>query len=109
MPHQTNTGIPYTVRVWVNRCDYIEQVLDIHILRRDPLCFLVARLVRINRSCQPAEVTALGRIEEWGRIEIFWTKVISEWCQHCDESITSVCQGENAEFVEDVCSVGDGG
>jgi len=33
---------------------------------------------------------------------------MSEWCQHCDEPIASICQGENAKHVEHVWSVGDG-
>ena len=39
---------------------------------------------------------------------ILRTKVISKWGQHRDESIASICQGENAEIVEHVRCVGVG-
>ena len=35
-------------------------------------------------------------------------KVISKWRQYRDESVASVCQGENAELVEQIWSFGDG-
>ena len=38
---------------------------------------------------------------------ILGTKIVLEGCQHRDESVTPICQGKNAEVVEDICSVGD--
>ena len=35
--------------------------------------------------------------------------MVAERRQHRDEPIISICEGENAEVVEDVCSVRDGG
>ena len=35
--------------------------------------------------------------------------MVSERCQHGDEAVASVCQRKNAEFIEDVLSVRDGG
>jgi hypothetical protein len=40
---------------------------------------------------------------------IFGIKVVSDWCQHCDETVAPVRQRKNAESVEGVLSVGDGG
>jgi hypothetical protein len=51
----------------------------------------------------------LGHVEEWGEFWTFWAKVVSEWCQHGDELVASMCKRKNAEFVEDVLYVGDGG
>jgi len=39
---------------------------------------------------------------------ILGAKIISEWRQHRDEPIASVCQGENAEFVKHIWYVGGG-
>ena len=36
-------------------------------------------------------------------------KIVSEWCEHRDRFTASVGQGKNAEFVEDVRSIEDGG
>ena len=40
---------------------------------------------------------------------MFGAKVVPKWRQHCHKSVASVRQRENAEGVEDLCSVGDGG
>jgi hypothetical protein len=63
--HEVATSIPDTTRVRVDGCEDIEQVLNVHILRPDPLRFLNPGLPgsRINR--QPGEVMILGRTEEW--------------------------------------------
>ena len=34
--------------------------------------------------------------------------MIPKWRQHCDKSIGSIRQGEGAEFVKNILSVGDG-
>ena len=34
--------------------------------------------------------------------------MISEWCKHRDEPAVPICQGKDAEPVEDVGSIGDG-
>ena len=39
--------------------------------------------------------------EERGRLLILRTRVVSEWCKHRDEPIAPVCQGKDAEFVEE--------
>ena len=35
--------------------------------------------------------------------------MVPEWRQHCHKSFASIRQGEDAECIEDVCSVGGGG
>jgi hypothetical protein len=44
------TGVPDIVRVWIDCCEDIEQVLDIYILRGDPPRFSEVGLVRIKRN-----------------------------------------------------------
>ena len=46
--HEIGTSVPNVIRVGVDRRENIEQVLDIDVLRRDPLCFFEVGLVRIN-------------------------------------------------------------
>ena len=84
-------------------------MLDIHILRHDPSHFSEFGCVRFKIDRHSGEVAFLGRAEEWRRLWVLGTKIISEWCEHRDESIASVCQRKNAELVEEVRSVGDGG
>ena len=48
VPRESNTGTPDTGRVWVNGREDVEQVLNIHILRRDPSRLIEARLARVN-------------------------------------------------------------
>jgi hypothetical protein len=36
------------------------------------------------------------------------SKILSDWCQHGDETVAPICQRKDAECVEDVLSVGDG-
>jgi hypothetical protein len=40
---------------------------------------------------------------------IFGRKIVSERCEHRDESIAPICQRKDAELVEDTGSVRDGG
>ena len=49
------------------------------------------------------------RTKEWGGFGILGAKVFSDRCQHCDEPVVPICQRKDAEFVEDVLSVGDRG
>jgi len=42
-------------------------------------------------------------------IVVVWGEIVTEWGEHRDESMASVCQGESTQFVEDVLPVGDGG
>ena len=51
----------------------------------------------------------LGRTEEGGGFRVSGVEVVSDRCQHRDETIASVCQRKSAELIEDVLSVGDGG
>jgi len=38
------TGLPDVVRVGVDGCEDIEQMLDVYVLRRDPPCFSEVKL-----------------------------------------------------------------
>ena len=40
---------------------------------------------------------------------ILGRKVVSEWREHRNESVAPICQGNDAELVEDVSSVRDSG
>jgi len=106
---ESGAGFPDIVRVLVNGCEDIEQVLNVYILRRDPPRFSEPGLVRTKINRHPGEVKFPGRAEEWKRLWILGSKIISERCEHCDESVGSMRQGKNAEFVEEVCSVGNSG
>ena len=56
---------------------------------------------------QSGEVGFLGRAEEWRREWILRAKVIPEWDQHRNASITPVRAREDAQFVAGGCNVGD--
>jgi hypothetical protein len=105
--HEMKTGIPDVGRVFVDGCEDIEEVFDVHILRRDPSCFFETGLVRIDINRQPTEVALLGGTKERRRLWILGAKVVPEGCQHCDESVASIRQGENAKFVENLLPVRD--
>lgn len=107
MLHEIATGGPDVVGVCVDGCEDIEQMFDIRVLRCDPPRLFVAGLVGINFDRQPTEVTILGRAEEWGCHRIFRTKIVSEWRKHRNKSVVPIRQREDAEFVEDVCDVGN--
>ena len=64
--HEKNAGVPCVDRARVNRCEDIEQVLDVHILRYNTSGLFKAGLVRINVDRQSTKVTILGCAEEWG-------------------------------------------
>ena len=51
----------------------------------------------------------LGPVEEWGEPWTFRAKVVSEGCQHGDQTVASVCQRKKAEFVKGCFSVGGRG
>ena len=53
------------------------------------------------------EVMLFGRVEEWNRHRILGEKVITDWGQHCDEAVVSICQRENAKPVEHVLPAGN--
>lgn len=40
---------------------------------------------------------------------MFGRKVVPERGEHHDEHVAPISQGKNAEFIDDVCSVGHGG
>ena len=84
-------------------------MLDVYILRRDPSCFSEVGLVWINLDRHPGEVTFPGDGEEWERVGIFGTKIVSEWRKHCDESVAPMHQRKGAELVKNIYSVGNGG
>ena len=42
--YESETGIPYRVRVSINRGENVEKALDVDVLRRDSLCFFEAGL-----------------------------------------------------------------
>jgi hypothetical protein len=63
--HEVITSIPDITPVWVDGCEYIKQVLNVHILQHNPSRLFKPGLVRININRQPAEVTIPGRAEEW--------------------------------------------
>ena len=46
--HKSGADIPDILRVSIDRCEDIEQVLDVHILWHDPSRFFKAGLVRMN-------------------------------------------------------------
>jgi hypothetical protein len=48
VPHEIGAGTPDAVRVWIDRCEDVEQVLDVYVLRRDPLCFDEVGLIRVK-------------------------------------------------------------
>ena len=90
--HETTTGIPDTDRSCVNGREDIGEVLDIHILKTDPLGLFKTGLARIDINRQSVEVTILGHTEQRRQCRIFWVKVVSDWPQHRDISIAPMCQ-----------------
>ena len=56
--------MPDGVQVRIDRCEDIEQVLDIYIPRYDPSCLSEVGLVRIKINRQSDEVTVLDCAEE---------------------------------------------
>ena len=64
MRHEIDTCSPNAVRVWVDCCEDVEQVLDVYVLRCDPLCFSEVELVWIDIHRHPGEVVFFGRAEE---------------------------------------------
>ena len=49
---------------------------------------------KITQQPEPAEVTILGRAEEWGCPWVSRAEVVSEGCQHGDETVALICQRE---------------
>ena len=104
---KVDAGAPDAVRVRIDRCEGIEQVLDVYVLQRDPLCFCEVGLVRVKTDRHPCEVTFFGCAKERRGRWILETEVVSEWREHRDESVAPVYQGKGAILVEDVRAVGD--
>ena len=50
-----------------------------------------------------------GCAEEAGRLRVWGAKVVSDGCQHCDETVAPMRQRKHTEFVKGVLSVGNGG
>jgi len=63
--HERSTGIPGVIRVHAGHREDIKQVLDIRILRCDPLRFFIPGLSGSNVDRQAGEVMVLGCAEEW--------------------------------------------
>jgi len=64
VPYEISAGVPDTFRVCVDGCEDNEQVLDVHILRRDPPRLLEPGVVRGEPDRESEEVTFLYRTKE---------------------------------------------
>ena len=109
VPHKVITGIPDVTWDWIDGHGNIKHVLDVDILRHDPHHLSKIRFPWIKVDRQSAEVTVLGSAKEWRCPWVFGSKVLSDRCQHRYEAVAPIRQRKDAEFVENVLSVGDGG
>ena len=50
----------------IDRRENVKQMLDVHVLRHDPLRSIKAGFIRTNIARQPAETMLLGRAKKWG-------------------------------------------
>ena len=73
-------GVPDVVRIHVDCCEYIEQVLDIHILCCDLPHFFKPGLSGSSANRQSVEVVIFGCTEELRRFWTFGAEVVPEWC-----------------------------
>src|SRR5882757_2416408 len=107
MVDEASARLPYITRGRVDRRENIKQVLNIHVLRCDPLCFFEPWLVGMNLNRQPRKVLVLGLAQKWGRLWILGPEMVSERCQHRHEPVAPICEGEHAEIVDDLGWVGN--
>ena len=108
MLHEAIASFPHVVPVFGDRCEYVKQVFDVHVFHHDPPRFFEPGDVRVNIDHQPADVMVPDCAKERGRSWISRTKVVSDWRQHRNEAVAPISQRKNAEFIEDLLSVGDG-